>query len=228
MFKYYKNKYGIEVPRVNEILRHIGDSSGLCSWANYLGFKKINYNSILNEYSSIGSYAHNMINSYINNNDEYFDIDKKLYNMATNAYSGFKVWFDDISKNNDVKVLFSEYTIVGDEYGGTIDALIEINGKLYLADFKTSNDTRIEHILQLCAYKELLKEVENIEIDGMMIIKSDKNISESYTEYMILDNNENSEFISICVSCFRNALAFYKDYKASISIFNEKGKFMIK
>lgn len=229
MFKYYKNRYGEDVPRVNEVLRHIGDSSSLCKWANYLGlFKRQKYDAVLSEYSSVGEYAHNMINDYINNQENNYEISNNLYSMASNAYSGFKKWYDDISKNNIVNVVFSEYMIVGDKYGGTIDLLIEINGLIYLVDFKTSSSIKINHILQLCAYKSLLKEVENIEISGMLILKSDKNNPDCYTEYMILNDDNNQDFIQACTDCFNDALSFYNNYKLCTNIFNEKGQFMIK
>lgn len=229
MFRYYKNKYGKDVPRVNEVLKYIGDSSSLCKWANYLGlFKRQKYDTVLSEYSSIGNYAHNMINDYINNEENDYEISNNLYNMVSNAYSGFKKWYDDISQNNNVEVIFSEYMIVGDKFGGTIDLLININGLIYLVDFKTSSSIKINHILQLCAYKLLLKEVENIDIAGMMILKSDKNNIDSYTEYMILNDKNNKDFINTCTNCFIDALSFYNNYKLCTDIFNEKGYFMIK
>lgn len=221
----YLNKSGIQVPRVTEILKHIGDKSSLCGWANYLGFKNINYDDLLSSYSIIGDFAHKKIELYINNENKNINIPNNLYNMGTNAFSGFKSWFDDVVSNNEVEVIYSEYTIVGSQYGGTIDLLMKIDNKVYLIDFKTSSQVRFEYILQLCAYKRLLKEEENIEIDGMIIVKSERNYSESYKEFIIFNNSENKEFINLCDCCFSNALTFYINYKKCIKIFNNGKKF---
>ena len=51
---------------------------------------------------------------------------------------------------------------------------MRINGKIYLIDFKTSNHVTYKYYLQLAAYSKVLREKENINIDGVIILQLNK------------------------------------------------------
>lgn len=219
----YINNDGVEVPRVTHILRYINDTESLCKWANFIGLKRKKYIDEIDLYSNIGNYAHEKINLYINNNDVNINNSYPIYihKMGENAYSGLKIWWDDINKNNDVKVLKSEYSIVGDSYGGTLDALISINNKKYIVDFKTSSKVKINYIIQLVAYINLLKEVDDInDIDGLIIVRSSRNNFEVYEEFLI-DINKNIEFINSCNNVFNSALLLHNNFKTCEDYFSK-------
>lgn len=60
------------------------------------------------------------------------------------------------------------------KYGGRLDALAEINGKLVLLDWKTSNAIRNDYALQVAAYRLALYETYGIRADKAMVVRFDK------------------------------------------------------
>jgi hypothetical protein len=60
------------------------------------------------------------------------------------------------------------------KYGGRLDAIAEINGKLVLLDWKTSNAIRDDYALQVAAYRLALFETYGIRADKAMVVRFDK------------------------------------------------------
>lgn len=168
----FNNHY---VPRVTAILSSMLHEDYIVKWSNYLGFKRQKYEIVLNEAAQKGSYTHNSIENFIQN-DKDIDINSipiKFQNAVKNAYDSFQLWWNIITQNN-IEILMQEEKLACEWFGGTLDLLIKINGKIYLLDFKTSNHPSYKYFLQLSAYKYMLKETRGIELDGCGIIMLDK------------------------------------------------------
>lgn len=108
---------------------------------------------------------------------------------AMNAFTAFKRWFEKVKPT----VLNVEEVIYSQEYGfaGTYDCMLEVDGKVYLCDLKTTNASRrapagvyAENYLQLGAYA-LAHEEQRIyeeanggsklpKIEGLMVISCKK------------------------------------------------------
>jgi len=71
-----------------------------------------------------------------------------------NCLMGFADWV----KERKPKFIKSEFVIFDDSigYAGTVDCLCEIDGKIYIVDFKTSQNIWPEYELQLSAYKHAI------------------------------------------------------------------------
>lgn len=69
-------------------------------------------------------------------------------------------------------ILQSEQNYVSQWLGfaGTIDRIIQLNGKTILLDIKTSNMVHETYWLQLAAYRELLREVGGVEVQEVGIL----------------------------------------------------------
>jgi len=214
-----KNNYNFEnksVPRVTKILSNFGDTEGLCIWANSLGFRRIRYKQELLRTANIGSETHKMIEDHINDKI----ITHIEYGEAGVAYKGFKLWWNDIATNNVIDIIYTEHTIICEYFGGTLDALIKINGKIYLIDWKTSNHITSKYFIQLAAYRYMLKHMENINIDGCIILQLDKKVV-GYEEYFLpLDNDINITFINECENVFMSFLYSYLLYNKIDNDFN--------
>lgn len=76
------------------------------------------------------------------------------------AVVAFWRWF----KANDLKALKIEEKLVSKKhrYSGTMDALVELNGKLGVLDIKTGTSVYRDYALQTSAYVEALKEDPNM------------------------------------------------------------------
>lgn len=109
---------------------------------------------------------------------------------ASNAYNAFVEWFNEATPTiiNVEEVIYSaEY-----DYAGTYDAMMEIDGKVYLTDLKTTNASRkapngvyAEYFIQLGAYAAAHEEQRKFEeahggsklpeVEGLAVISAKKN-----------------------------------------------------
>ena len=196
----YEGNY---VPRVTTILSSMLHEDHLMGWSNYLGWKRMDYKATLQEAASKGTYVHNFIENKIKENqDPVMDlVPENIKHEVETAYASFISWWDIISKNN-VKILMQEFPLVCPYFGGTLDILLEINGKVYLMDFKTSNHVSYKYFLQLSAYKYILEDYHGIKVDGVGVIMFNKK-EIAFSEYILdFENNWDAEFMNVCINTF--------------------------
>lgn len=200
----YINSDGEKVPRVSEIINNLAKSQ-LIVWANYLGFKRIDYKKELDRTAGIGSYVHEFIDNYTNNLfklDLHEDLKRKVggddnAQEVYNCIRSFRKWHEE---NKDwYKVVNSELRLVGKNFGGTLDCVIEspFNSKhVVICDYKTSKQFAVTQFLQLVAYSILYEDILNIEVDGIMVIRMDKK-GGSKAKYRLLTKDQLHPFIEV-------------------------------
>lgn len=185
---------GKQVPRTTEIISKCIHEESLMKWANYLGFKHESYKNILESSADYGTRTHKGIENYLKN----LPIPD---NTPINSLNAFKHWWNIITKNTEYKIIKQEYPMSCKYFGGTCDLLIEINKKLYLVDFKTSNTITYKYDLQLAAYLILLS-YNNIYPDGTIILQLSKS-NDSFKEYLLnFDIPEHKEYMNKNMKCF--------------------------
>lgn len=200
------------IPRVNDILDMIS-SPYLLEWANKVGrFQRKSHTVYQDEALAIGTYVHDFIHNYIMYGtlpDFNTLLDTNIRNKTKNAFQAFLRWWEIIS-SQDIEILMAEKSLVCKYFGGTLDLLIKINGKVYLVDFKTSKMSNYKHFMQLSAYKYLLKEVEGIDIDGgCIILMLDKNTSDFKEIGFYFNKEEAVEFMDQCEEAFLSLVHTY-------------------
>jgi len=171
----YINDKNIEVPSVTTILQLLNKPK-LLKWVNYLGFKRQNYELVLQDYSNIGTLVHYIINCILSNQL----IDKDLINKKySNLYhvlnsnflhiKAFNIW----RELHTIKPIYLEESLTSEKFGGTIDFYGKIDNKLTILDFKTSKDFYSTMFLQLAGYCILIEE-KGLEVDnvGILIINN--------------------------------------------------------
>lgn len=86
-------------------------------------------------------------------------------------FQGYARAFESWINSNDIKVIGHEQTVKSEKYhyAGTLDLLVEVNGKLTLIDVKTGKDIYPEAHLQVSAYKQALSE-DGTELQGAGIL----------------------------------------------------------
>ena len=199
---------GIIVPRVTKILAKCIHSDSLMYWANSLGFKRQSYKKTLDEAANIGHHTHENIDNFLNDNT-YEAVEVSMPHQSYNAYQSFLKWFTTICSIATVRVIFHEKTLTCKYFGGTLDGLYEINGKIYLVDYKTSNNITFKYCLQLAAYRYMLRTELGIEIDGCIILQLSKN-SISYNEFVLnFDIIDHLKFINDCEMAFLSLVFAY-------------------
>lgn len=196
----YFNSKGVAVPRVTEILSTMMHSDNLMYWSNSLGLKGIHYKSYMDKVANIGTVSHDHISRFLK---EKLEVENDI------PFQGFLLWYNNlIATGNTVEVVGSEQKIACDWFGGTYDALIKINGKLYLVDFKTSNHVTEKYFLQLAAYTYILENI-GYHIDGHIILQLNKD-EPGYNEYiLIMDILDHKIFMDNCIRTFLSLVYGY-------------------
>lgn len=184
------------VPRVTSIIDIATDTGAIAKWANSLGFQHRSYTKTLNEAAIIGTKTHAFISDPIADNEEFYSIE------VSNCIHGFKAWYEMVTKCNDIKVLASETKLTCPYFGGTFDSLMDIKGKKYLVDFKTSSHIRSSYFLQLAAYRYLINLNYGYDVDGCIILRLDKNTVGFEEMVANLDREIDKRFMDYCLETF--------------------------
>lgn len=202
---------GYSLPRVTEIISSMLHEDFLMIWANNIGlYQRKKYKDALEEASTKGSYVHDAIEDYIQNSNELDleTVDDKYRIEVDYAYGSFKSWWSVITKRK-IKIIMQEHKLVCPWFGGTLDLLIEIDGKIYLLDFKTSNYPSYKYFLQLAAYRYILRHFYGIEIYGCGIIKLNKKYI-GFEEFIIDKSQPDYEdFMNLCERTFLSLVYAY-------------------
>lgn len=199
---------GVVVPRVTKILSKCIHSDSLMYWANSLGFKRQSYRKTVDAAANIGHHTHENIDNFLSD-ETYEAIESSMPYQSYNAYQSFLKWFFDVTNIARVKVIFHEKTLTCKYFGGTLDGLYEINGKIYLIDYKTSNHITFKYCLQLAAYRYMLRTELGIEIDGCIILQLAKE-AVSYNEFVLNFNNQNHlKYMNDCEITFLSLVFAY-------------------
>ena len=206
----YELTNGRCVPRVTQIIHSCIHNEGLMRWANYIGYKRQSYTKTLEAAANVGIYCHQYINEYIEQSkipNIYASMDAPLESF--NAYLSFAKWFNDIKNLATVKPLRNEYSLLCKYFGGTLDGLYDINGKMYLVDYKTSNHVTFNYCLQVAAYDFMLEYLEDIHTDGYIILQLSK-VNPSFNEYSLHKYDPtHKEFMTYCRTAFLTMALWY-------------------
>lgn len=144
---------------------------------------------------------------------------------AANAYGAFVKWFNATKPTvlNVEQVVYSETF----NYAGTYDCMLEINGKVYLCDLKTTNASRkaptgvyAETFLQLGAYAGAHLEQREYEednggtelahVDDLMVISARKDGALD-----IITASDMGLSVDECISKFWHVVGLYKFLKTT-------------
>lgn len=181
----YKLADGTKVPSVTTILGKHKDVGGLLQWA----YKTGRNHGVLegsgkeaprglyesNDALAIGTAVHEMCEAFVKGHRPHDILDAalaadKMLNAVTfrasvvSAYSAFEFW----CKGTQLEIVDVEVPVISEtyRYGGTLDFIGKLNGKIILGDFKTSGAVYPEYLCQLVAYGKAYEECTGTFIDG--------------------------------------------------------------
>src|SRR5260221_11755298 len=133
---------GVRIPSVTTITGRFKDSKALLFWAFNQGKSGA---SELYEQSQkaadIGSVAHGMVESWVHGKMGVVSRPDSMsiedYAKAEGAFYTYLTW----ERQTSLRILETEISLISKKhrFGGTLDAVGEIDGKLCLPDWKTSN-----------------------------------------------------------------------------------------
>lgn len=164
----YDCEDGTNVPSVTTILQ-ILSSPAIIKWANWLGFKHLDYERELERTANNGTIIHLCTQHVVDpEHTEPLnfknDFESKYYENITDRFTKFINQFT-------YETIFTEKSFASSTlgYGGTIDWYAKMSGFHMLVDFKSSKQVRLKHLLQLGGYMPLLEEA-GYPVDAAAII----------------------------------------------------------
>lgn len=143
----------------------------------------------------IGSHVHDAIEQYIKSGK---DLSGTLPDEVANSFLAFLEW----EKTMNAEWLNSEITLISQKHGyaGTADAVVKLNGRIYLIDFKTSKAIYDEYAIQVAAYAEALEEMyPGKTVDGVGILRIDKITGEpEFRDFSLQRKKRFNAFTKLC------------------------------
>ena len=198
----YRDFDGNVLPSVTQVIGIIStEQNQLMNWANNLGLQGIKLSESNKITLAIGSAVHKMIESFLK--EEQFvlpdDMPSESREKAQLCYHQFKEWY------KGYKIEMSELQLISKSYGygGTIDAMFEIDGKMTIVDFKTSNDIYNSYWMQVAAYSSLAHE-NGYRVDKASILRLPK-------------DGGNFEFVSKDVQRLK---PYWNAFRTSLQLYN--------
>lgn len=234
--KYFNiyNFYGLGVPRVSEILKETINKEYLTIWAAKIGSQQMAIEK--NRATTIGSRVHSMIEHYLTTGEDKdlsYMTAPSLMKFIKTAYKNFKNWVSYIESlgYHIEEIIAIEKPIICPLYGGTIDCILRINGKVYIVDFKTSKQISYEYIIQTCAYMWAVNNgyaPDLPHIDGIGIIRIDKENSKFEDLFLNEYIPEQAQIINHYYNGFGSMLSsFYNNINMKLLFSNYKKSYNI-
>lgn len=147
---------GERLPSVTTVLSRFKDSGALIYWAWNEGREGRDFRETRDQAANAGTAVHEMVQSW--KSKQPFDRTKytpEVIERARGAYEAFLEW----AKQTKLEIQQNEVTLISKKhrFGGTLDATL-VQGKLSLADWKSSNGVYPDYVIQLAAYGILWEE----------------------------------------------------------------------
>jgi hypothetical protein len=158
----YRVKSGERVSGVTTIIgANLGwNKEQLKIWAHRMGLDGKDIRQVTQDACDAGTLAHAMAEADIKG----LEIPKPGLSTSADvaakaeaAFGAYLSW----KRMTKVELILSEVSLISEQwgYGGTLDAVGSVDSELNVVDFKTSNSTYPDHLIQIAAYKELWNEI---------------------------------------------------------------------
>lgn len=155
--RWYSCHGGVYYPSVSWILQYFPKDKHFIEWVGKLG--NDGAKDARDEAAGRGSRVHHGIERLISGETLRMDTplgdgngnEREPEPFEWERLMGFAHWVADVNPT----FIHNERTIISDKhgFGGTLDAVVDIDGERFIVDFKTSKSLHKEHELQLSAYR---------------------------------------------------------------------------
>jgi hypothetical protein len=173
----YRLANGTKVPGTTTILGRFKESGGLIRWAYKRGLDGLDLYESRDKAAEIGTIVHDAAEEHIHGSDGHAliaeraqtDEDREKCERAFGA-------FLRLMTNFRMKPVATEVPLISEShlFGGTLDLILEVDGKLCLGDFKTGSAVYDDHVAQLGAYAILWKEIRGESLEGAHLFRFSK------------------------------------------------------
>lgn len=193
--KRYKVKDGTVVPGVTTIIGacYAGAKNALIHWAWKQGMDGKDYRKTRDEAAGAGTLAHTWTENY--DKGEILspppkDMLEDMLEKARNGHDAYVRW----RESTKYEIVLLEQPLVSEtyRYGGTFDRLFRLGNNFRIGDIKTTSDTYADHLIQVAAYINLVREnyPEFWPVIGADLIRFGRSGSFHHSSYNITDLTE--------------------------------------
>lgn len=150
----YYTKDRQRVPSVTTIIKHIEtDNEGLLRWAHRLGTEGVPLEQAREQAAGVGSIVHAAIEADLKQEPplDLSGVDEESRRQVDASMAAWKLWRET---SGMTAVLDSESSLVSEElrFGGTMDAVLVVQGRRVLFDFKTGARLYPKDLVQIAGY----------------------------------------------------------------------------
>lgn len=183
----YKTSSGELVPGVTTIIG-LRAKPALVEWGFRIGKQNPNLNSLreyVDDLADIGTCAHYLLDCHLRERE--IDLGDFSPNVVEDAKRATAKYFD-WAQGKDIRIIAADLEMVSDRhrFGGKLDVFAEINGRRTVLDFKTGKHIYAEHLYQVAAYAEMLKE-QGERVDEIRVLQIGRTGAEGFSERVIDD-----------------------------------------
>ena len=171
--RYYRRN-GEYYPSVTYVLSYYPKGKHFENWLKQVGYSA---DYIVKKAADEGTQVHEMIEDYLNGKEIKFldEYSHPQYNPDVwQMFLRFVEWWEEYKPT----LVEAEVHLFSDEYkvAGTCDLVCEIDGELWVIDFKTSNNLQTTYDLQAAIYAQCFEECYGKKPDrtGILWLKSSK------------------------------------------------------
>lgn len=194
----YKTIAGEIVPGVTTILS-LRAKPALVEWGFRIGRENPNLNSLrdyVDDLADIGTCAHQVLDSHLKNIEvDLGDFSPNVVEAAKTSVSKYFDW----ARGKDIALIAADMELVSERYrfGGKLDVYARIDGVPTVLDFKTGKNIYSEHLYQVAAYAEMLKEQGSV-VGAIRILQIGRVGSEGFSERVLTEwSNYWQAFLSL-------------------------------
>src|SRR5207244_1117504 len=147
------------VPSVTQIIERFKEKDRLMWWAWNEGREGRGLYEQRDKAGDVGTVAHALVEQHINRQtfketlQDFASIPSATLAKANQAFDAFKTW----ERHSNLKIVYTEVSLTCEChcYGGTLDAVGEIDDELCLLDVKTGSAIYVDALYQVAAYRHL-------------------------------------------------------------------------
>ena len=168
--RYYRRN-GEYYPSITYVLSYYPKGKYFEDWLKQVGYAA---DHIVKRASEEGTQVHGMIEDYLNGKELNFldDFGNPQYNPDVwQMFMKFVDWWETYNPT----LIEPEVHLFSDKYkvAGTCDLVCEIDGELWIIDFKTSNHLQTTYDLQTAIYAQCFEECFGKKVDRTGILNKD-------------------------------------------------------
>ena len=187
------------VPGVTTIVDGLGwNKRTLINWSNRIGLEGIEVSKFVDDKAAIGTLAHALItDKLLGKETDTSDYTKNQIDLAENSALSFWEW----EKGHKLEPVIIEEPLVSEEhkFGGTLDIYGELDGVFEIIDLKSGSGIYPEHLIQVAAYKLLLKEKE-LDVKAIRILNIPRTEDEQFQEKKLIRTDVHEKIFLNCLS----------------------------